>query len=144
MSTKAVRWYWKYDWYSREASWAVCFKTHSGRVTHICVSKLSIIGSDSVFSPGRSQAIIWTKTGQLSIGPLGTSFGEISNSILTSSFKTMRFKMSSATWRRFLSRFQWVKFTGKYSSGDMQHGIVTWSNLDVAMMLYRSCYNDIL
>ena len=34
--------------------------THWGRVTHICVSKLSILGSDNGLSPGRRQAIIWT------------------------------------------------------------------------------------
>ena len=32
--------------------------THWGRVTHICVSKLSILGSDNGLSPGRRQAII--------------------------------------------------------------------------------------
>ena len=33
---------------------------HRGRVTHICVNKLAIIGSDNGLSPGRRQAIIWT------------------------------------------------------------------------------------
>ena len=32
--------------------------THWGRVTHICVSKLTSIGSDNGLSPGRRQAII--------------------------------------------------------------------------------------
>ena len=32
--------------------------THWGRVTHICVSKLSILGSDNGLSPGRRQTII--------------------------------------------------------------------------------------
>ena len=32
--------------------------THWGRVTHICISKLTIIGSDNGLSPGRRQAII--------------------------------------------------------------------------------------
>ena len=36
--------------------------THRGRVTHICVSKLTIIGSDNGLLPGR-QAIIWTNAG---------------------------------------------------------------------------------
>ena len=31
---------------------------HWGRVTHICVNKLSILGSDNGLSPGRRQAII--------------------------------------------------------------------------------------
>ena len=34
--------------------------THWGRVTHICVGKLTIIGSDNGLAPGRRQAIIWT------------------------------------------------------------------------------------
>ena len=51
--------------------------THWGRVTHICVSKQTIIGSDNGLSPGRRQAIIWTNAGILLIGPLGTNFSEI-------------------------------------------------------------------
>ena len=35
-----------------------CYLTHWGRVTHICVSKLSILGSDNGLSPGQRQAII--------------------------------------------------------------------------------------
>ena len=34
---------------------------HWGRVTHMCVSELTIIGSDNGLSPGRRQAIIWTR-----------------------------------------------------------------------------------
>ena len=51
--------------------------THWGRVTHICVSKLTIIGSDNGLSPGQRQAIVWTNAGILLIGPLGTNFSEI-------------------------------------------------------------------
>ena len=51
--------------------------THWGRVTHICISKLSIICSDNGLSPGRRQAIIWTNAGILLSGPLGTNFSEI-------------------------------------------------------------------
>ena len=68
--------------------------THRGRVTHICVIKLIIIGSDNGLSPGRHQAIIWTNAGILLIGPLGTNFNEISIEIHTSSFKKMHLKMS--------------------------------------------------
>ena len=45
--------------------------THWGRVTHVCVSKLTIIGSDNGLAPGRRQTIIWTNDGILLIGPLG-------------------------------------------------------------------------
>ena len=53
--------------------------THWGRVTHICVRKLTIIGSENGLSPDRRQAIIWTNAGILLIGPLGTNFSEIFN-----------------------------------------------------------------
>ena len=56
--------------------------THWGRVTHICVSKLAIIGSDNGLSPDRRQAIIWTNAGLLLIGHLGTNFSEILIEIL--------------------------------------------------------------
>ena len=42
--------------------------THWGRVTHICVGKLTIIDSDNDLSPDRRQAIIWTNAGILWIG----------------------------------------------------------------------------
>ena len=75
--------------------------THWGRVTHICVSKLSILGSDNGLSPGRRQAIIWTNAGMLLIGPLGTNFSVIWSEIHTFSFKKMHLKVSSAKWRPF-------------------------------------------
>ena len=75
--------------------------THWGRVTHICVSKLTIIGSDNGLSPGRRQAIIWTNAGILLIGPLGTNFNEILIGIQTFSFQKMHLKMSSAKWHPF-------------------------------------------
>ena len=45
---------------------------HWGRVTHIWVNKLNIIGSDNSLAPGRRQAIIWTNVNIFLIGPLGT------------------------------------------------------------------------
>ena len=73
--------------------------THRGRVTHICVSKLTIIGSDNGLSPDRRQTIIWTNAGILFIGPLGTKFSEILILIKIFSFKKMYLKMSSGKWR---------------------------------------------
>ena len=75
--------------------------THWGRETQICVSKLTIIGSDNGLAPGRRQPIIWTNARILFIGPLGTNFSEIIIKILTFSFKKMHLKMSSAKWRPF-------------------------------------------
>ena len=75
--------------------------THWGRVTHICVSDLTIIGSDNGLSPGQRQAIIKTNDGILLIRPLGTNFSEILIEILIFSLKKMRLKVSSAKRRPF-------------------------------------------
>ena len=75
--------------------------THWGRVTHICVSDLTSIGSDNSLSPGRRQAIIRTNAGLLLIRPLGTNFSEFLVEILIFSFKKMCLKVSSAKRRPF-------------------------------------------
>ena len=75
--------------------------THLGRVTQICVSKLTTIGSDNGLSPGRRQAIIWTNAGILLIGPFGTILSELLIEINTVSFNKMHLKMSSAKWCLF-------------------------------------------
>ena len=75
--------------------------SHWGRVTHICVVKLTIIGSDNGLSPGRRQAIIRTNAEILLIGPLGTKFSEIVIEIYTFSFKKTHLKISSGKWRPF-------------------------------------------
>ena len=61
----------------RELDWQVSLLTHWGRVMHICVSKLTIIGSDNGLSSDLRQDIIWTNAGILLIGPLETNFSEI-------------------------------------------------------------------
>ena len=90
------------------SQWVKCAKllrclwlTHWGRVTHVCVSKLTIFGSDNGLSPGRRQAIIWTNAGILLIRTLGTNFSEILGEIHSFSFKKMHLKMSSAGGRLF-------------------------------------------
>ena len=75
--------------------------THWGRVMHICVSKLTTIGSDNGLPPDRRQAIIWTNDGILLIGTLGTNFSEILGEIHSFSFKKMHLKMSSSKGRLF-------------------------------------------
>ena len=70
-------------------------------MTHKCISKLTIIGSDKGLSPDRRQAIIWTNAGLLLIRTLGTNFSEILIKILTFLFKKMRLKVSSAKRRPF-------------------------------------------
>ena len=78
-------------------SWQKVKITHWGRVTHICVRKLNIHGSDY----GRHQAIIWTNAGILLIGPLGPNFIEILIAIQTFSFKEIHLSMSSGKWWPF-------------------------------------------
>ena len=84
--------------------------THWGRVTHICISKLTIIDSDNGLSPGWRQAIIWTNAGILLIGPLGTNLSEILIEIHTLSCTKMCWKMSSEKWRPLCLALNTVEF----------------------------------
>ena len=45
------------------------YLTHWGRVAQLCVSRLSIIGSDNGLSPGRRAGIIWTNARIFSLDP---------------------------------------------------------------------------
>ena len=92
--------------------------THQGRVTHICVSDLTIIGSNNGLSPGRRQAIIWTNAELLLNGPLGTNFSEILIEILTFSFKKMCLKVSSAKWRPFCLGLNVLRMTNTAAASD--------------------------
>ena len=58
--------YWGYEYIDAEFYndvWISMLLTHWDRETHICVGKLTIIGSDNGLSPGRRQTIIWTNAG---------------------------------------------------------------------------------
>ena len=68
-------------------------------MTHICVNKLTTIGSDIGLSPSRRQVIFWTNAGILLIQTLGTNFSEILREIYTFSFKKMHLKTSSGKCR---------------------------------------------
>ena len=63
---------------------------HWGWVTHICVSKLIIIGSDNGLSPGRHEAIIWANAGILLTENIRTIFISILIEMITFQFKKMR------------------------------------------------------
>ena len=82
--------------------------THWGRVTHLCVSKLTINDSDNGLSPGRRQVIIWTNAGILLIKPRGTNFNEILIKINHFSFR--KFALENVVWKTaaILSRPQCV------------------------------------
>ena len=77
--------------------------THWGRVTHICVSKLNIIGSVNGLLPGRRQAIIWTNAGIMLIEPLRTKFSESFIEIHTLPFNKMHLKISYTKCRPFFA-----------------------------------------
>ena len=80
-----------------------CMLTRWGRVTHIWVSKLTIIGSDNGLSPGRRRVIFWINAGTLSIEPLGTHLSEIFIEIYILSFKKMHIKCRLAICGHFFS-----------------------------------------
>ena len=82
--------------------------THWGWVTHICISKLTIIDSDNGLSPGQCQAIISTSDEILLIGPLGTNFSAILIKIHTFSFKKILFQNVVWEMAAILSRPQCV------------------------------------
>ena len=95
--------------------------THWGRVTHICVSKLTIIGSDNGLSPDRRQAIIWTYARILLIWPLGTNFNEIEIEINKFSLKKIHFKMSSGKWAPSCLGLKMLRYGG----------VITWRRLSL-------------
>ena len=71
-------------------------------MTHICVSKLTINGSDNGLSPGRRQAIIWTNAGILLLWTLRNKlkWNLNRNSHIFINRKRL-LKMSSGRWRPF-------------------------------------------
>ena len=108
-------------------------------MTHICVSKLTIIGSDNGLSPEQRQAIIWTNVWILLIRLLGTNFNEILIGIQTFSFKKMHLKMASAKWRPFclglnvlnlhLHHYKLMNFSSNNSASAEPKLITQWKRI---------------
>ena len=69
-------------------------RTHWGRVTHICVSGLTIIVPDNGLSPDQRHAITWTNAWILFIRTLGTNFREILSEIYAFSIEKMYLTMA--------------------------------------------------
>ena len=113
-------------------------------MTHICVGKLSIIGSDNGMSPGRRQAIFWTNTGLLLIRPLGTNFSEILIKILTFSFKKMRLKVSSAKRRPFCLGLNVLMDWCGWNHRSLMHFPVKTSNMELCcvpfLLVQTTCW----
>ena len=112
--------------------------THWGRVTHICVGKLTNIDSDNGLSPGRRQAIIWTNAGILlirTLACLGTNFSEILGEIHSFSFWKMHLKMASAKWRLFglgINELMWWCF-GNTNVSDFDNQSWLYSTLIITV-----------
>ena len=101
---------------------------HWGRVMHICVSKLAIIGSDNGLSPGRRQAITWTNADLLSIGPLETNFSEVGIEIQNLSFMKMHLKTTSPKWQPFCLGFNVLNglFNDVHPCSWLKIGTIMW------------------
>ena len=101
MTDSSSHWIWT-TWPStpavRERLWNL---TDWGQVMHICISKLTVMGSGNGLVSGWCQAIISTNDGILLIGLLGTNFNEISIKIHIFSVKKIHFKMLSEKWHPF-------------------------------------------
>ena len=108
--------------------------THWGRVTHICVSKLSINGSDNVLWPCWHQAVIWTNYGILLIRKVGTYLSENLSEIHTFSFAKMHLKMLSAKWL-ILSRPQYVNDRLLYSYSMFLFNSISRNDIGLVLIL---------
>ena len=73
---------------------STCTRLNSLRPSDVYMRQLTIIGSDKGLSPSQLQATIWTNTGILLIGPLGTNFKEMLIEIRAFPSKKMHLKMS--------------------------------------------------
>ena len=104
--SNSIKWVWKYHLPNggHFISASMCLYTayvltHWGRLTHICVSKLTTIGLDNGLSLDQCQTIIWTNVGILLIGTIGTNFSKILSEVHTFSFTKMHLKIS-AKWQQ--------------------------------------------
>ena len=130
--------------------------THWSRVTHICVSKLTNIGSDNDLPPGRRQAIIWANAGILLIWHVETNFSEILIEIHIFLFKKMHLKISSrlrnvvrfvlasmykglGRWPPFICHFQ-LRFVPTIVDTPELVLVMTWSHQATSHYL-NQCFN---
>ena len=118
---------------------------------HICVGRLSNIGSDNGLLPGRRQAIIWTNAGILLIGPLRTNFSEIAIKIHIFSFKKMYLKMLSGNWQPSFSGLNVLRggnrgpFNGRgvsVSNPVMKISILMWPYLQYGTLAWCPWINS--
>ena len=83
--------------------------SHWGRVMHICVSKLTIIGSDNGLSPDRRQAITWNSAGILFVGHLWTNFDRnLYIFVQENAFESVVWKMAAILCRPQCVKWQYA------------------------------------
>ena len=117
------------------------YLTHWGWVMHICIGKLTTIGSDNGLSPGWHQAIIWSTDGILLIGPLGTHFSEILIKIQTLSLKRYRI-MYALPWQTVYALTRglfWCLFPELHSNEGNKHQNNT--QVSALTLRHKSTYN---
>ena len=109
-----------------------------GRVMHICVGKLTIIGSDNDLASERRQAIVCTSDGIMLIGTSGTNVSEIFIEIHIFPFiswflhrdnlSPLRlYRTSSPLGKLFFTQKQLISHTKKYfvwQGTDPQTGLI--------------------
>ena len=113
---------------------------HWSRVTHICVSKLTSIGSDSGLSPDRRQAIVWNNVGILLIWPLGINFSGLLFEIQYIFIQENAFENGSWKIAAILSRAQCVNLV----SGGLIHSLMpsgdgSWCDPELTSVGVVSC-----
>ena len=96
---------------------ALFILTHWVRVTHINVSKLTIIGSNTYLLSGRRKAIILSNTGILLIESLGTNFSDILIAIQAYSFEQNALGNVIDEMAFILSRTQCVLIITDFNGG---------------------------
>ena len=77
-----------------DAYWDRVTRIYVSKVTHFCVSQLTLIRSDNGLAADRRQAIIWSNAGIVFTGPLRTSFSGI---LIESKF--MHFRSRKCFWK---------------------------------------------
>ena len=90
-------------------------------MTHICISKLTIICTDNGLLPGWHHAIIRTNAGILFTGTLETNFSEILSKIHIFLSNKMQMKMSTAKWWAFCHGPIGLSVTYPKPSGVIRH-----------------------
>ena len=121
------------QWHSFESNYlpVAGILTHWGRVMHICVGNLTIIGSDNGLSLGRRQAIIWTIVGILLVG---TKSSEILITIHAFSITKMHLKGLSAKWRPSCLGFNVLRY------GDRKRLVAATLSVEWFVWVYLSTY----